>query len=419
LALGGAFPYNRTVVSNQDIYLYYTWSHALWHGGIPYHTGVLQRMYPPGIVPFIGLPSFSYSSFQVEFLIAALVADALVMRALLRDGRRVGSVVWIFASLLLGPVFWCRFDIFVAAMLVAAVLAFEKGHYGRASFWIAWAGLIKVWPLLLLILLYRLVPAERRRTFVAMGAGMLTVCVVPFLALGGARGLLSVVQSQAGRGVEIESLFAAPLYILTAVGHHVSVIDATGSLQFGGPVDSVLAALSTVLMACAVIYLLWRGLLRPVLGWDAARWLMLVVVLLLMTDRVLSPQYFVWTAAAVALYVDRCRWRLPLLGGTALLLVATQMQFPFGFLQLVGSTGLAVALSVFHGIVFVGFAIIALRCVYARQEVTRQTPRLTAGGDGDFGPFRDFLRDAALNSDRPHRPETDEQPAADLSRRED
>jgi hypothetical protein len=278
-------------------------------------------------------------------------------------------------------------------MLVAGVLAFEKRHYGRASFWIAWAGLIKIWPLLLLILLYRLVPAERRRGFVAMGAGMVTVCVVPFLALGGARGLLYVVQSQAGRGVEVESLFAAPLYVLIALGHHVPVIDATASMQFSGSADSVLAAMSTVLMACAVVYLLWRGLLRPILGWDAARWLLLVVVLLLMTDRVLSPQYLVWTAAAVALFVDRCRWRLTLLGATALLLVTTQMQFPFGFLQLTNSTDLALPLSAFHGVVFVGFGIISLRCIRTQEEVSRLTPRLI--GDGDFGPFGEFLRDVA------------------------
>jgi len=401
LGLSGAFPYNRTVESNADISLYYTWPHGLWRGDIPYHPGLLQQMYPPGILPFIGLPSFSHMSFQIEFLFAAFVVDALVMRALLRDGRRIGSVVWIFASLLLGPVFWCRFDIFIAAMLIAAVLAFEKRHYGRASFWIAWAGLIKIWPLLLLVLLYRLVPTERRRGYVVVGATIVTVCVTPFVVLGGTSGLLSVAQSQAGRGVEIESLFAAPLYILAAAGHHVPIIEATGSLQFAGPVEAVLASTSTILIAWAVAYLLWRGLVRPTLGWDAARWLLLVVVLLLLTDRVLSPQYMVWTAAAVALFVDRCRWRQPLLGATALLLVATQMQFPFGYLQLEHSNGLALPLSAFHGVVFVGFVIIALRCVQGRDGINRMAP-LLLGYEG-LGPFGDFRGDVPPNPDLPHR----------------
>jgi hypothetical protein len=381
MALSRLFPYNHTFSSDSDIYLYWTWSSALWHGAILYHSHLpLPVVYPPGILPVLGLPSFSFAAYRFEFLIAALVVDALVLRALLRSGRRVGSAVWVLASLLLGPIFWCRLDIFVAAMLVAAVLAFEKRHYGLAAFWIAWAGLIKIWPLLLLILVFRLVPLERRRAFVGIAAGMVTVCVVPFLALGGAHGLWYMVQQQAGRGVEIESLFAVPLYALSAAGYHVTIVHAMVSVQFAGTADSLVSAVSTVLMACAVAYLIWRALLRPVAGLDAARWLLLVVVLVLLSDRVLSPQYMVWTTAAVALFVDRCRGRTALVSATTLLLVATQLQFPFGFAQLINNGGLALPLSALHGAVLVGFGIISLRCIQSKDDGQHNSWATTAVG---------------------------------------
>jgi hypothetical protein len=272
---------------------------------------------------------------------------------------------------LLGPIFWCRLDIFVAGMLVAAVLSFEKRHFGWAAFWIAWAGLIKIWPLLLLILLYRLVPPERRRAFAAMGPGIATVVVLPFVILDGLSGLWHVVQEQAGRGVEIESIFAVPLYLLKATGFHVLVVYRTASLEFGGSADSVVAATSTCLMALAVAYLLWRGLIKPIARWDVARWLLLVVVLMLLTDRVLSPQYLVWTAAAVALVIDRCQFPLRLAGATALLLAATQWQFPFGFRTLMAGTDLALVLSAVHAVVLVVFAVVALRSIRTPDAVSQ------------------------------------------------
>jgi hypothetical protein len=369
LALGDIFPYNRTTPSNADVTLYWRWSFALWHGAIPYHTHLAHPIvYPPGVLPVLGLPPFSLVDYRLEFLFAAMVVDALVLRALLVNERRIGSVVWVFASLLLGPIFWSRLDIFVAAMLVAAVLAFEKRRFGWASFWLAWAGLLKIWPLLLLVLLFRLVPPKRRSAFAGVGAATVVISVVPFLALGGAHGLWYVVQQQAGRGVELESLFAVPLYVLSAVGHHVTVVSATASWGFIGTADSALAAMSTALFIGAVIFLLWRGLVRPVTEWDAATWLLLVVVLVLLTDRVLSPQYLVWGAAAVALFVDRCRWPRPLLVTTALLLVATQLQFPFGFNQLTHTTDLALPLSAVHGVILVAFGIVTLRNIHTRAD---------------------------------------------------
>lgn len=368
LGLRGIFPYNHTYPSDGDIALYWEWSSALWHGAIPYRTNIFPYalVYPPGILPALGLPPFSFAAYRVEFLIAGLVVDALILRALLRSGRKLGTFLWVISSLLLGPVFWCRFDIFVAGMLVAAVLAFERRRYGWASFWIVWAGLVKIWPLLLLILLFRLVPPERRRLFAGVGGGALAVGLVPFLAAGGAPGLWYVVQQQAGRGVELESLFAVPLYAISAAGHGLSIVLTSTSFQFIGSADSVMAGVSTGLMAVAVIYLGWRGLVRPAEGWDAARWLLLVAVLLITTDKVLSPQYLIWTTAAVTLFVDRCRWRLPVLVSTATLLVATQLQFPLGFPQLIYTTNLALPLSAVHGAVLVVFALITVRSIHAR-----------------------------------------------------
>ncbi len=376
-ALHRVFPYQHAFESNGDVTSYFQWSLALWHGAVPYVSFFMP--YPPGLLPIIALPPASLAVYQAEFFIAALAVDALVTRALLRSGRVAGAAFWVAAAPLLGPIFWSRLDIFVAGMLVAGVLAFERGRYTSASVWLAWAGLVKLWPLLLLVVLLPLVPRERRRSFVLPTLSLCAAAVVPFLAAGGAHDLWLVLRVQSGRGVELESLFALPLYVLRAAGGAAPVV-LGASYQFIGSADWTVAAVSTVLLAAAVGYCLFRGLLRPPKGWTATHWLLLVVSLVLLTDRVLSPQYLVWGAAAVALFVARVPGRRLLPVSAALLLVATQLQFPFGFPQLVLVTPIALPLSAAHAVALLLFGAVAIRAVHAKAaEPAGASPSLLEG----------------------------------------
>lgn len=359
-ALHGFFPYQGVFRSDSDVSEYQQWSLLLWHGHIPFRD--FSLLYPPGILPIIAFPPFSLTAYKAEFLVAALLVDALVMRGLVRSGRTFGGWTWVAAAPLLGPIFWSRLDIFMAGMLLFALLAFEQGRYAKAGIWFAWAALIKLWPALVFLLILRLVPRGRKHSFLTAGFATCAVGLVPFLALGAGRSLWHVVQVQTGRGVEFESIFAVPLYALNNAGHRVGMTIAA-SVQFFGSADATVSAVSTWCLVVGVCYCLWRTLKDPLPGHDASRWLLLVVVLLLTTDKVLSAQYLIWVALAVAAFIDHsCRSRRLFLS-TSLLLLATQLQFPFDFPQMLVETKLAFQLSVMHAVILLFFAGVVLRSI--------------------------------------------------------
>jgi len=360
LALHGMAPYRRVFRSDGDLREYWLWAHSFWQGQIPYRD--FHLLYPPGVLPVLALPPVSLSWYSAEFLLAALVVDALILRLLLRSGRRTGAFVWVFAAPLLGPIFWSRLDIFVAGLLVAGVLSFQRGNHRWAAICLAWAALIKLWPAVFLVIILRLVPRGRRTAYLATAGATLAVGLLPFVCFGASNSLWYIIQVQTGRGVEVESIFAVPLYALAAAGHLVP-ITISGSVEFLGGIDSVISAISSYLLIIGALYCLWRAIRRPLPGHDAARWLLLVVIVLLLTDRVLSAQYMVWIAAAVALFIDQAANRKQIFTITTLLLVATQLQFPFGFYQMLFGTRLALPLSILHAVSLVFFAAIIFQSI--------------------------------------------------------
>jgi hypothetical protein len=365
MALNGGFPYNRTFSSNGDVGFYYVWSNYLWHGQIPYRD--FPMLYPPGILPVLALPPISYHLYRAEFLVTVLIVDALIFWVLYRSGRPVGAVMWMVAAPLLGPIFWARLDIFVAGALVTAVLCTESNRYAWAGFWIAFAGLLKLWPIVLLVLLLRVVPREHWRRFLGSAGLTLALGVLPFMAAGGTYNLAQVVQIQSGRGVEIESVFAAPLYVMRSLGHAVPIAQYA-ALEFTGRLAAAVSDLSEWVFGIGILLLLAKALRNRAPRPDSSGWLLLLAGAVILTSKVLSPQYLVWVAAAVGLMIDRvaARAKVFLLVSTALLLVTSQTQFPFGFRRLVAASPVASLLSVIHAVTVVIFAVAVYHAVAGR-----------------------------------------------------
>ena len=383
--LHGIFPYEHAFSSSSDLYSYAQWSHDLWSGLLPYHDFAL--VYPPGVIVFLGLPPVSTGVYIAEFLSVALVADALIFRALYRSGRSLGAVLWMIAPTALGPIFWARLDIFVAAALVAAILCIERRRYAWAGILLAGATLVKLWPAVLIVLVLRAIPRRSWRRFLLAATGTLVVAVLPLMALGGGAGLWHSLRSQATRGVEYESVFALPLYALQTAGHFVPIVFGL-SVNFAGPAADHVATVSDAVFVCALVFCLWRALTGRSPGADAAGWLLLLATAIVLTSKVLSPQYLVWVSAAVALVVDRASHGIRLAVVTVLLLVATQVQFPLEFYQMVLGTDLGLPLSALHAIVVVFFAAIAYRSVTLVPAEAGPAPTMRPAREleGDLAP---------------------------------
>ena len=156
-------------------------------------------------------------------------------------------------------------------------------------------------------------------------------------------------------------------------GHYAPIVVST-SVQFGGPSDALVSAIATGLFAAGVCYCLWRARFRPLPHADPARWLLLVVVVVLLTDKVLSAQYLIWTAAAIALFLDRAPNVSRMFTVTCVLLFATQLQFPLGFYQMILGTPDALPFSAMHAAVLVFFAALAFIAIEDRRIGTGVVP---------------------------------------------
>jgi hypothetical protein len=90
----------------------------------------------------------------------------------------------------------------------------ERRWYWLAGVLFAFAALIKVWPLLRILVWLGLVPLGRRPGFLAAAGVVGLAWILPVVLVSGRDGLLRLAQLQVGRGVELESILAFPIYMI-------------------------------------------------------------------------------------------------------------------------------------------------------------------------------------------------------------
>jgi hypothetical protein len=339
-----AVPFPGLDVTGDVSVIYQGWYDVLRTGTFPvgdvtwqYPPAAALAMLSPALLPFLG--------YATAFAILLMVADAVVLGMLLHaagrpDSTPRGAWVWVAGVPLLGPTAYARYDLMVAAVAVAALLAGVRRPRLLGAL-AAFGALLKVWPVLLLA------GTRRGRDTVrswgaaaATGGGLLLVAAV---AVPGALGFLG---AQRSRGTEVESLGALVFHIARHTGWQGEVRLNYGSMEFLGPGVPLVSALAQALSVLALGWLLvWR---RRVRAWppgtlaDAA---FVAVLLFTTTSRVISPQYMVWlvSLAAVCLVFRGSRMTAPAVMVLAATVVTT-LEFPVWFGHVVASDGLGIML---------------------------------------------------------------------------
>jgi hypothetical protein len=310
--------------------VYRGWYPLLRGGSFPQHDVTWQ--YPPGaaavMVAPAALPFLSYSS---AFFCLALLADAVVMGALLWDARNTrrltGVWVWVVGVAVGGPIVYARYDVMVTAVGVLALLALRR-RPALAGVLAGVGALLKIWPVLLLIG----VP-KGRPTWRAWLAGAATTASGAALFAATMPGAFSFLTFQKDRGTEVESLGATVFHVGRHFGWHGTARMHYGSVEFLGPHVHAVSAAALLLSVLAFCWLLWWRLRARRFSvstpYDAAFAALLVFTT---TSRVISPQYMVWLVGVGALCVtlQGTVQRLPIL----LVLIATALttlEFPIFF----------------------------------------------------------------------------------------
>ena len=333
-------------ISDTGVYHYY--GERIAAGDLPYRDFAVE--YPPGaLVPFVApaLVASTRDGYDAGFLTAMMLALAaacalivLSLQALGAPGRRVALSVGAFLAgiALLGPFVLTRFDLYAAAVTLAAVCAIlhRRQHLGPVLLGVAIA--TKVYPAVLLPLLVTRIwrNGGRAAALRALGltAGTALAIYLPFAILA-PEGVARSIWRQVGRPLQIESLGSGILLAFHhAFGMPLGWASSAGSQNLTGTVASVAAGVTT-LAGVAALALVWLRFARGDTASAAcfARYAAAATVAFVAFGKVVSPQFLVWLLAVVVLVTGRRG-----VVATTLLLAAcalTRLWFPRTYWDLV------------------------------------------------------------------------------------
>jgi hypothetical protein len=281
----------------------------------PFHA--LPNEYPPlAMLPFLlGLivPAHWY---QVAFAVwMALIAGGVYL-LLLRWCSRSAAMAYAFYLVVGG---WgtvlVRFDIIPSVLTLLAVICAERKRWGWAFSYLALATLCKIYPVLLLPPFFLALQTEMKGNWYAWRrwkplATFLLVCIV----VTGMAFLLSAVGTIAPlnyfgyRPVQVESFTASILWLLSLL--HINPLNyvySFGSLNVNSPFSSSVALLTTILLGVGLLYTYWLQWRSKI---DLATATLLSLLIMMVTNKVFSPQYLIWVVPLVAYIGGKKPWYL-------------------------------------------------------------------------------------------------------------
>jgi hypothetical protein len=241
----------------------------------------------------------------IVVLLDALAFSILLGTRRLSRTRRLAAWWWVGFLALLGPIALGRIDAVTVPLAVTGLL-WAAGRPRVAAALLTIGAWVKVWPAALLA---ALVFATRRRgdvvtVAVALSAGILGVS----LLAGAGLNAVGFVAEQAGRGLQIEApLAVAWLWQIVGGRAAVEIVYDRDILtyQVDGPGADAAAAITTPLMALGVVAVFILGLRAVRHGAAFGRLLpplaLSFVVVLMLANKVGSPQFATWLAAPVIL----------------------------------------------------------------------------------------------------------------------
>ena len=366
-------------------------------------------VYPAGaLIPMLLVAlagATTAAGYAVGWCLLVTLIDGWALAGLLRfrtpDGaiRTVGAWWWLAFLVLLGPVAIGRLDAIIAPLMILALLAGIR-HPRVGAALLAAGAWVKVAPGAVLL---PLAVAARRplRDAVVPAAAVSVAIAATVAALGGWRHLLSFLSTQQVRGLQVESVATTP-WVLASLRHDDVAIGLNQALvtwEVTGPGTVAAARVLDVVLVLgvgAVAALLWRVRQEGRAECAVVPGALALLAVLIVANKVGSPQFMTWLAAPVAVLVAvgvagdvtapaRGRPQRWIRAVAGLVLVAaglTQVVFPWGYLRLLTGDPLVTAVLVARNVLLVALLATA---VVGLVRLTRPPPPCDAASlrDGE------------------------------------
>jgi hypothetical protein len=297
--------------------LHYFWRKSLaigWHH-LPYRDYLWE--FPPFTIPLVALSRvLAVNGFATVFAGISAAASYGTWRLLVRlrpDAERTVTVWWFACGIPLFAVAWYRFDAIAAFFACLALVAYAEGRRADGPV-IAGFGL-RLWPIVLLVVPF----VRRRRGDMARCLGLAAVIVSAWYAFSPS-GFGDFLRYRKGAGYEVESVFGS---IGLVAGRVPEFVSGAWVVRLG-----LLDHLDQVLTVAWIALVVGSALILRRRGGDPVRLAGALVFALLVTTRIISPQYVVWVLPFVVLaVVDGDRLIGPLFAATSLLTFADLMSY--------------------------------------------------------------------------------------------
>lgn len=274
-------------------------------GVLPYRDRDFE--YPPfALGPLLGpavvsddqagyAEAFSWEMIGFDLAIVALLAFGL--RA--PQGRVIGALgVYTIGVLALSGVVLpdskldaslplARFDLFPAALVLAAVLAREAARSATWSGLLAIGTAVKAYPLLL----YPVLGRGEQRPLRAIVAGAVPLLLAAALVIAWGDEFGSAIDYHSGRDLQIETVAASPLLVAHLLGADAGFSTGGGSYNLDAPGAEAARAVTIALLLVGyalVVWATWRYRTPPLVAATA------VLAVAVCFTPVLSPQFLLW-----------------------------------------------------------------------------------------------------------------------------
>ncbi len=387
-----------------DVRRYAEWAARAWGRGEHAYADFFFP-YPPLALALVYLPRLGgadYASYRSLFRLEMLLLDLACLILVVRiagsrmglDRARRGRAVFLYSvlALPLGHLIYDRLDLAIAACLLAVLLHAPsarfvaeqeaRGRSGRpivaelpGALWSGAGILVKIVPLFWLPWLWVFSWLGRRRVRASDFLASLMIGLGPAAAVllgwnawvDGA--LVESLEAHVRRGIQIESIWASPLWIASIASDAggPALEFACEAHHFSGEVVPraymIVARLLGFALIAAFILALWALLKsrRPLDTSGDGGWSMYfqagvaLVLLLLATQPLLSPQFFVWLLPVLCLYLAAgARWWEH--GLVGLIYALTWVEFDMGYRALLRGDAVIVSALAARNVLLVGFA---------------------------------------------------------------
>ncbi|MGB3376280.1 MAG: hypothetical protein WBA87_14200, partial [Microbacterium sp.] len=272
-----------------------------------------------------------------------------------------------------------RIDAITVPIAVAGGLWLaQRPRVGAAMLTVgAW---VKIWPAAIVL---AVLAAGRRFWPVVLTAASVTGAIIAaLLLLGAGEHMFGFLTTQTGRGLQIEAVAATPFLWLAVVGAaRIEYSFEILTFQIVAPGADAVSSALTVVMALVVAGIVILGVLRARGGAAWQRLLpplsLALVVALIVTNKVGSPQFATWLIPPVVLWLvfDRPRAR-PAVVTVLLLCALTFAIYPLTYDALLRAEPAAVFIVTVRNLLLVTLLIHSVRVVMRAPKASAST-RLT------------------------------------------